>query len=260
VDAGLRSVDSELDASGIIGWSGRRKTILRRARPDEAFSELETAPAGDRLTAQFMDYILTGDLAPGTPLHETDLVGRFGVSSTVVREFLIRFARFGLIEKQRNRHWVLRGFTCAFATELFEVREMFERHAFERFLTADPGSEAHAALLELRPLHEHIIDDIETEFLAFPRLDERFHRVWIDRMQNRFVDDFFELISLVFHYHYRWNKVDERDRNHHAALQHLRVIDAVDARNLANARAAFSEHLDHARQTLMAAVPFDGTT
>jgi hypothetical protein len=34
-----------------------------------------------------------------------------------------------------------------------------------------------------------------------------------------FIVDFYDIISLIFHYHYQWNKVDERVRNRAAILE-----------------------------------------
>ena len=73
-------------------------------------------------------------------------------------------------------------------------------------------------------------------------------------MNNRFVDDFFELVSLIFHFHYRWKKTDERDRNLAAAREHLRVIRALRAGNQAAAEKAFAQHLQTARKTLLKSV------
>lgn len=253
----VRSILGGLDTARVIEWSGRRKKVLRLASESEYFPAAETSSAGDRLTSLFMEHIFTGDLIPGTALHESELMKLFGVSSTVVREFLIRFSRFGLIEKERNRHWVLRGFTRSFADELIEVREMFERRAFRQFLEESPGCGSFDALISLRSAHVGIIENIETDYVLFPRLDERFHRVWIDNLNNRFVLDFFELISLVFHYHYRWNRSDEKERNHIALMQHLRIIDAVEQGQVDTAEAVFSEHLEHARDTLNASVSWE---
>ena len=248
----VRSILGRLDRARIIDWSGRNKRVLRLARQNEYFSEAETASAGEKLSSQFMEYILKGELAPGTALHETELMKQFNVSSTVIREYLIRFSRFGLIEKERNRHWVLRGFTREFAEELFEVRELFERRAFTSFLKLPSDSKAHQTVVAMRSDHEAILAGIDDDFLLFPRLDERLHRVWINGYRNRFFHDFFELISLVFHYHYRWNRGDEKERNEAAILQHLEIIDAIEAGQPADAERAFSEHLFHARGTMIA--------
>ncbi|MEM8657538.1 MAG: GntR family transcriptional regulator [Pseudomonadota bacterium] len=244
----VRGILNSMQESGIIDWSGRSKVILRKPRASEYFAQEETASVADRMPSLFMEYIFERELTPGTRLHETELAKQFDVSSTVVREFLIRFSRFGLIQKEPNRHWVLVGFTPAFADELFAVREIFEQRAFEAYLQGG----AFEAAVQIRADHLAILDNIDRDYLRFPRLDEEFHRLWIDAFENRFMSDFFELVSLVFHYHYRWNKSDEKERNSDAIVQHLEIIDGLMAADLKAAKRAFRNHLVHARETLMA--------
>lgn len=253
----VRSVLTQLDQTGVISWSGRQKTVLRAPDKKDFFPSEETTSTSERVETKFMEFILGGDLEPGTILHEAELVRAFDASTSVVRELLIRFSRFGLIEKEPNRHWVLRGFTRAFASELFDVREMFERRAFSAFLAMGAGSAEHEHLLQLASDHQRIADHIDTAYLEFPRLDEQFHRVWVDRLGNRFIDDFFGLMAVIFHYHYRWNKKDERERNFNAAQQHLAVIEAVAAGDVRLAQVKFDEHLEDARATLMKSVQWD---
>ena len=146
------------------------------------------------------------------------------------------------------------GFTRDFAVELFDVREMFEMRAFRRFASEPLSADDRTRLDQLQEEHLALIADIDNDFLSFPRLDERFHEMFLSRMNNRFADDFFELVSLIFHYHYRWRKVDERDRNLAAAREHLRVIRALRAGNQAVAERAFAQHLQTARKTLLKSV------
>lgn len=253
----VRAALTRLDQIGIISWQGRQKTVLREPKETDFFPSDETTSTSEKVETQFMDYVLGSDLKPGTILREVELVRAFGASTSVVRELLIRFSRFGLIEKKPNRHWVLRGFTQSFATELFEVRDMFERRAFASFLDAGVGSAEHQALIALKDEHLRIIDAIDDRYLEFPRLDEKFHRTLLSRLNNRFIRDFFDLVSIIFHYHYRWTKSDERERNLRAAHQHLAVIDALADGDLSAAEARFIEHLGHARGTLMASVQWD---
>jgi DNA-binding GntR family transcriptional regulator len=42
-------------------------------------------------------------------INELELAREIGVGTSSVREFLIRFSRFGLIEKRPNSHWVLKA-------------------------------------------------------------------------------------------------------------------------------------------------------
>ncbi len=254
----VRGILAGLQDAGIIEWSGRSKRVLRMPRKAEYFPISETESIAEKLPSLFMEYLFSDELTPGTMLRETDLAKEFNVSSTVIREFLIRFSRFGLIEKTPNRHWVLNGFTREFAEELFMVREMFEKTCFQQFLAGD--ADRHGEAIKLRPEHEAIAENIADDYLLFPRLDEKFHRVWIDSFGNRFVQDFFELISLIFHYHYRWKKHDELERNHNAIAQHLEIISALECADTNRAMVAFLAHLEHAKETLLASAVWDGNT
>ena len=250
----VRAVLTHLDETGIIDWTGRSKTILKKPSKSDYFLVEETLSAGQKVETQFMEYILGGDLKPGAILRESELVRAFGASTSVVREFLIRFSRFGLIEKEPNRHWVLRGFTREFAIELFDIREMFELRAVKAFLAQGTDSAQRAGLLALKDKHMHLEAHIDTEYLSFPRLDEEFHRIFVGGLHNRFIDDFFELVSVIFHYHYRWNKQDEKERNLHAVRQHLDVIKAAANNDNAALLTAFEAHLLDARKTLLSSV------
>ncbi len=253
----VRAVLERLQTAGIVHWSGRQKSILRLPVRDDYFPADETVSRSKQVESVFMEHVLGGDLAPGTILRESELAREFNLSPSAVREFLIRFSRFGLIEKEPNRHWVLRGFTRSFAIELFEVRETWETLAFDRFLANGPEPELLAWLVAMRPDLESIRDKINQRYLEFPRQDEAFHRAIFEHLHNRFVDDFFQVVSMIFHYHYRWNKSDEKDRNLAAIEDHLAIIAALEAGDVTAARQAFQAHLEQARRTLLQSVRWE---
>ena len=68
---------------------------------------------------------------------------------------------------------------------------------------------------------------------------------------NRFKESFYDIITLIFHYHYQWNNQDERQRNEIAIREHLTYIDALVGRNLSFAELACRAHLASARETLI---------
>ena len=88
----------------------------------------------------------------------------------------------------------------------------------------------------------------------FSDLDERFHRLIYDASRNRFIVDFYDVISLIFHYHYQWNKIDERQRNEVAILEHLDYIEALVSRDPGRIEMACKSHLKSARKTLLASI------
>ena len=92
-------------------------------------------------------------------------------------------------------------------------------------------------------------------FGEFSELDERFHRLVHGASLNRFIVDFYDVIAMVFHYHYQWNKAGERLRNEVALQEHLAYIAALKSRDPAKVYAACRRHLKSARDTLLASVP-----
>lgn len=188
-------------------------------------------------------------------INELELAREIGVGTTSVREFLIRFSRFGLIEKRPNSHWVLKGFTRSFALELTEIREIFELRSAAAFVGQPDGSPMWSELDCLEAEHHALAREIATRFNEFSELDERFHRLIHRASHNRFIVDFYDVIAMIFHYHYQWNKAGERQRNEVAVQEHLAYIAALKSRDPAKVDAACRQHLKSARHTLLISVP-----
>jgi DNA-binding GntR family transcriptional regulator len=96
-----------------------------------------------------------------------------------------------------------------------------------------------------------LLREIEDRYHDFSELDARFHRLVNSAVPNRFIDSFQDIITLIFHYHYQWNKRDERHRNKVAIDEHLVYIEALLSRNVAMVELACRAHLTSAKETLM---------
>ncbi|WP_062203267.1 GntR family transcriptional regulator [Aureimonas sp. AU12] len=250
----VRAVLSRMDETGLIRWDKREKVLLRAPRPADAFPTSETDSLGAIIERGFMHRILAGGAQPGDMIGEADLARDLGVGVSAVREFLIRFSRFGLIEKRRNSQWVLKGFTREFALELTDVRDMFELRSAQRFVELTPEHPAWGSLASIEAEHRAMLADVETRYVAFSELDERFHRLIHESSANRFVIDFYDVISMIFHYHYQWNKAGEKERNEAALEEHLDYIAALQARDPLDVEFFCRRHLRSARQTLLQSI------
>ena len=249
----VRKILSTLSEQGAIAGSARGRTVHAARQAIERFPEAETVPMAAQVEKRFMEWMLRDNASPGTAINELDLARQFGVATTGIREFLNRFQRFGLIEKRPNAGWVLKGFTSDFALELFEIREMFELRSARAFAALPENSPAWQQIQVLRAEHLILLEDIELRFHDFSDLDSRFHRLVNSAAPNRFIDGFYDIITLIFHYHYQWNKRDERQRNEVAIREHLTYIEALLSRNFSIVDLACRAHLSSARQTLMSA-------
>ncbi|MEP3275445.1 MAG: GntR family transcriptional regulator [Stappiaceae bacterium] len=253
----IRAVLKHLADEKVIDWRGRHKLILRPPTDTDYFVSEETRSTDEILETAFMQWILSGDVNVGTHLNESEMARNFGVSTSAVREFLIRFSRFGLIKKQPSTGWELVGFTKNFALELSDVRELFETRSVHQFLKQPSDAPCWAALDELETQHKDLQSRVETDYLEFSTLDDNFHRLLNSASDNRFISDFHDLIALIFHYHYRWNKQDERERNTAAIGQHLAIIAGLKARDRNKATVACANHLAAARKTLLRSIVWD---
>jgi DNA-binding GntR family transcriptional regulator len=250
----VRSVLAALAAKGILAHDGRRKVLLRRPVPGDLYPDLETEQLGAIVEKRFMKWILDGDCKPGQQINGLELARQFGVSTSAIRDYLNRFSQFGLLERRPSGSWAFKGFTSEFAEELFEVREMFELRSAQRFVALAAEDPAWVALERIKLEHLVLLDEAESRFADFSELDERFHRLINDASRNRFVVSFYDLISLIFHYHYQWNKRDEKRRNIDAMREHLTYIEGLQSRDPARATESCRAHMRTARATLMASI------
>jgi DNA-binding GntR family transcriptional regulator len=247
----VRKILSALADHGYIRGEGRQRFIDIGAKPPKPFPVAETESTSVQLEKRFMEWMLRADTRPGASISEFQLSRKFGVATGGMREFLNRFQRFGLIEKRPNASWVFKGFTTKFALELFEIREMFELRSALAFADLPKGSPLWGEIDSLREEHLLLLEEIDERFNDFSDLDSRFHRLINSAAPNRFVDSFYDIITLIFHYHYQWNKRSERHRNEVAIGEHLAYIDALLRRDDAAIERACRAHLTSARETLL---------
>jgi DNA-binding GntR family transcriptional regulator len=247
----VRKVVASLKAGGMVSGGGRHRSVNRSAEAISRYPSSETVPTAAQVEERFMEWMLRDNARPGTAINELELARKFGVATTGIREFLNRFQRFGLIEKRPNAGWVFQGFTTSFSLELFEIREMFELRS-ARALAGMPATSQHwDRLAALRVEHLELLDRIEQRYTDFSDLDSRFHRLVSSAAPNRFIDSFYDIITVIFHYHYQWNKQDERQRNEVAIREHLAYIDALFSGDMGQVESACRAHLASARETLL---------
>jgi DNA-binding GntR family transcriptional regulator len=250
----IRKVLQELAHRSIITGVGSVRIIGRAVDDSDYFPDVETTSKMQQVERQFMEWMLLGDTAPGALINELELARQFGVATNGIREFLIHFSRFGLIEKRPNSGWLFKGFTREFALELFEIRVMFELRSARLFAQLPESSPLFKRLRALRKLHCDLLESIGTRYHDFSGLDNQFHRLVNEVSPNRFIDDFYDVISFIFHYHYQWNKKDELQRNRAAVLEHLVYIDALLSRDSDRIEEACQDHLKSAKETLIQSV------
>lgn len=247
----VRAALARLALRGVICISGRHKHLLRTPTPGDPLPERAEYISRAALEERFLAWVLRFDVPAGTALNVAQLAKEFSVPPHLLQEFLAGLGQFGLVERRAPGGWRLLGFTAAYALELTDFRTLLEVNAVRTVagLPADHPVWADLAALEAR--HHALLARIDTEYRDFPPLDGAFHACLNSTVQNRFVTDFQKVISLIFHYHYMWDKQLDRQRNEAAAREHLALLAAMRSGDADAAEAAVRAHLLTSRETLL---------
>ncbi|GII64073.1 GntR family transcriptional regulator [Sphaerisporangium krabiense] len=191
----------------------------------------------DALADALRRRVLSGEIAPGTPLPEQELSGLYGVARPTVREALAVLVHEGLLRRERNRSAYVPEVTVADLADLMDVRRPLEDLAVTRLagrrvepayaalarMAALPGEAPWAdAVAEHVALHEELILAVGS-----PRL-ERLYGVLAAEIR-------LGLVRLRDVYHDRAKLVAE----------HRTLLDAIAAGPPEAARRAMAAHLDH---------------
>ncbi len=250
----VRTALKSFDDAGVIRWNGRDKHLTRAPIPADRLAPRADYITRDELEASFLDWVLRFDVPAETPLNVAQLAKRFAVAPHVLQEFLAGLGTFGLVERRPRGGWLLKGFTADYAVELSEFRTLIEVNAVRSFARLPPDAPIWATLDSLEAQHLSLLERIDTDFHDFSRLDGQFHTTLNSVVQNRFVADFQKVISLIFHYHYQWDKRMERFRNEAAIGEHLAILRALRNRDASAAEQAALAHLMTSKETLLSSL------
>jgi len=250
----IRRCLSRLAELGVIAWNGRDKRLLRTPQPEDRIAVPEAGTHSGDLEQRFLDWVLRFDVPANTALSVAELSRTFDVPQHELKEFLAGLSRFGLVQRRPEGGWRLLGFTKGFAIELSDFRLMLELHAVSQLAEAPVDHPVWAQLSGLRADHLALRAHMDADFHEFSKLDERFHQAINSVVRNRFTEEFQKVISLVFHYHYMWDKTEEKVRNAAAIEEHLAIIDALEARDATAARIAAQRHLRTSKTTLLSSL------
>nr|WP_067294264.1 GntR family transcriptional regulator [Marinobacterium profundum] len=247
----IRKALEKMEEAGILRRDGPQKIILRSPQSSDYFKiEQQESSKEEIIEKHFVDLILSGKILPGDHFSELELARQTQCNTVSVREFLIKFSRFGLIDKAPRSQWRMKEFDEDFVDQLYEVRHMFEMHALSRFMRLPSEHPAWNSLETLLQQHRELKTDIERNYSAFSQLDQRFHLLLWESHQNQFIRQFYDIISFVFHYHYQWDKSDEKERNSVAVDEHIDIISHMLMKDLTKATLSMERHLNTAKTSL----------
>ncbi|CRY53534.1 MULTISPECIES: GntR family transcriptional regulator [Yersinia] len=252
----VRNTLSHLHQCGVLEKVGDYYIIVRTPQIEDGFdcvSQSSDAQA-EIFEHAFFQMINQRQLRAGDSFSELQLARAANVSAVVVREFLLRFCRYNLIVNIRRGQWSMNKFDQNYAEKLFELREMLETHALNRFLNLAHSDERWLQAKELLARHRQLRDTIGNSYRMFSQLDRDFHTLILSAANNPFFNQSLEIISVIFHFHYQWDESDLKQRNIVAIEEHMAILSALIFRNDLDAVRELRRHLDTAKQSMIRSI------
>ncbi|WP_164512264.1 GntR family transcriptional regulator [Oceaniglobus ichthyenteri] len=206
-----------------------------------------TAEEGDRAALsgtvyeRLKDDILRLVLAPKSILQEDTLAARCGVSRTPVREALRKLLDEGLVQRSGRFYQVIE-LSINDIRDLYEVREALETMAVRLCIERTEASDTSGLSTILEAQKAALLAGEQAEFF---RLDSAFHLCIGELSQNAY------LLAQLTKVHDKLRLVRGREGSRagwmdQVVVEHLRIISALERRNVAVAEAEMRYHINSA--------------
>lgn len=255
----VRHTLAHLHQRGVLEKVNGDYVILRRPLAEDGFDCITHSldEQTQRFEQAFYQMINQRQLRAGDSFTELQLARQINVSPVVVREFLLRFSRYDLIDNIRRGQWRMKKLDQHYAEQLFELRQMLETHALSRFINLPVEDPRWLQAKELLVQHRQLRDTIATDYRLFSQLDRNFHSLLLSAANNRFFNQAMEVISVIFHFHYQWDETDLKQQNIISMEEHMAILSALLCRNDQVAARELLRHLETAKQAMIRSLKLD---
>lgn len=203
----------------------------------------------ENVTVTLRDWILHGQMRPGTRLEEVPLAEQLGVSRTPVRAALATLASEGLVDHQPKRGYLVRTFNMDEVVAAYDVRSVLEglacRNAALRGLSSAQAARLAACLAEgdrILSKGQLLPEDHE----PYQQMNVTMHDTLLEASGNPWVSRFAEQAQNIPFASDRivlWQDHPLILRSHG---DHHRIVEAVVARDAARAEQLMREHVYYA--------------
>lgn len=192
----------------------------------------------------------TGEILPGAPIDEKDMMAQCGVSRTPVREALIRLETDGLVQRHPRKGAVIFQPTVAEFLTILEVHANLE--SFAAGLAAHRITEPLKAELtaSVAACEAHASAHGNSAPAGYYQLNLKFHEIIVRAAQNDVLTQMVKTNARKLMAYYRM-----RYRHPGAALasaqEHAQIAEHIITHRADTATEAMLEHFNYDRQTVM---------
>ena len=204
----------------------------------------------DQLVSLVRDRILSGKVAPNSPIRQDALANELGISKIPLREALTRLEQEGLVNSHTNRGFFVRDLSASEAEEVYALR-----------LKLEPDAVATAAMLATPEQHQAAKDTLATLYEmteaggeGVGSFNRAFHLALLRPSGQLITVNILERLHVLSERYVR-KHLEPLGRDERANEEHREMMDAWLARDLERLRAVTIAHiaktLEDLRQQLL---------
>ena len=199
-----------------------------------------------RISQEIEEAILSGQFKPRERLIEMDLISRFGVSRTVIREALKRLEAKGLVRATPYRGVVVSDLTVEEIEEIYFIRAELEKIAARLVLENITQEE----IQKLKKLAKEVERHLREKSHQMIEVDSEFHRMIFKACHNNYLYEMIDYLRTKAHI-VRFNAWSLPHRIEQSILEHREMIKAIENRNLSQFEKLIVKHLIFSKDSYM---------
>jgi len=199
-----------------------------------------------RISNEIEEAILSGHFKPRERLIEMDLISRFGISRTVIREALKRLEAKGLVRAIPYRGVLVADLTLEEIEEIYFVRSELEKIAARLVIKNITRKEVQ----ELKKFSKEVETHLRRKTHQMIEKDSEFHRMIFKTSRNRYLHDMIDFLRTKAHI-VRYNAWSLPHRIEESILEHREMIRAIENRDLSQFEKLIIKHLTFSKNSYM---------
>ncbi len=216
-------------------------------------AQIQRQPLHEIVAGRIRDLIIEGELAPGEQVNEARLCAILGTSRTPIREAIRTLAGEGLIVLRPGRSTIVRQFSRNEVHDMLEVIAKLESLA-ARKACEKASDEQIAAIVKA---HEQMMHYFEAQDrLPYYKLNQQIHSTIVEAAGNSALAEVHSLLQARMK-RIRYEGHNGPQRWESAAQEHVRIIEAIIARDGDAAEKATQAHIQNTWERIKDDIPGD---
>ncbi|MCF8076679.1 MAG: GntR family transcriptional regulator [Desulfotignum sp.] len=190
--------------------------------------------------------ILNNELTPGVIYNEKQIAKDLGISRTPVREALLELSGKRLVKFLPQKGVIINTFSPKEIDDAFEIRMALEGFSVQKICQSKDSADI-LALEEALCDQEKAVD--AKDEVGFMQADRHFHIGFTRLTRNLYLIDMMENIRDIMHL-MGFKALGIPGRMQTVVLEHRKILDAVQKKDVSNAMNAMMVHLENSRDAV----------